>query len=73
MARTSTMGGSIQWNLTLGRREAEIVQALANAKYDGNRSQAVRALVRLAEPSIEKSILSAPTQVIGGKKYAWGE
>lgn len=71
MPRGSSMGGSVQWNLTLGRREAELVQALANDTYDGNRSQALRAIIRLAEAHMDRSVVNARPTVIGGKKYAW--
>lgn len=65
------MGGSVQWNLTLGRREAELVQALANQTYDGNRSQALRAIIRLAESQLDRAVVNARPIVVGGKKYAW--
>lgn len=71
MPKKSTMGGSIQWNVTLGRREAELVQALADLKYERNRSRAMRAIVRMAEPLLDAEVRNAKPVVLGGRRFAW--
>lgn len=73
MPKKSTMGGSIQWNVTLGKREAELVQALADMNYEHNRSRAMRAIVRMAEPLLADDVRSAKPVVLGGRRFAWEE